>query len=69
MASFILRNLQWFAGYWRKQGLITICVVLTVGQRKKVITVTFFPARPLLDQTAQIRAKYAKFAWIKSRDF
>ena len=40
----------------------------TVGQRKKVTAVTFFPARPRLDQTAQIRAKYAKFPWMKSRD-
>ena len=29
---------------------------LTVGQRKRVAAVTFFPARPRLDQTAQIRA-------------
>ena len=43
--------------------------VSTVGQRKKVTAVTFFSARPRLDQTAQIRAKYAKFPWMKSRDF
>ena len=41
----------------------------TVGQRKKVTAVTFFPARPRLDQTAQIRAKYTKFPLMKSRDF
>ena len=41
----------------------------TVGQRKKVTAVTFFPARPRQDQTAQIRAKYTKFPWMKSRDF
>ena len=40
-----------------------------MGQRKKVTAVTFFPARPRLDQTAQIRAKYAKFPWMKPRDF
>ena len=34
---------------------------ITVGQRKKVTAVTFFPARPQLDQAAQIRAKYTKF--------
>ena len=38
-----------------------------MGQRKKV-TVTFFPARTRLDQTAQIRAEYTKFPWMKSRD-
>ena len=41
----------------------------TVGQRKKVTAVTSFPARPRLDQTAQIRAKYTKFPLMKSRDF
>ena len=40
-----------------------------MGQRKKVTAVTFFPARPRLDQTAQIRAKYTKFPLMKSRDF
>ena len=30
---------------------------IMVGQRKKVTAVTFFPARPRLDQTAQIRAE------------
>ena len=42
---------------------------LTVGQRKKVTAVTFFPARPRLDQKAQIRAKYPKFPEMNSRDF
>ena len=42
---------------------------LTVGQRKKVTAVTFFPERPRLDQTVQIRAKYAKLPSIKSGDF
>ena len=41
----------------------------TVGQRKKVTAVTFFPAWPRLDQTAQIRAKYTKFPLMKSLDF
>ena len=45
------------------------CCSVTVGQRKKVTAVTFFPARPRLDQTAQIRAKYTKFPLMKSRDF
>ena len=40
-----------------------------VGQRKKVTAVTFFPARPRLDQRAQIRAKYTKFPRMKSHDF
>ena len=40
--------------------------IITVRQRKKVTAVTFFPARP--HQTAQIRAKYARFVWMKSRD-
>ena len=40
-----------------------------VGQRKKVTAVTFFPARPQLDQMAQIRAKYTKFPLMKSLDF
>ena len=31
-----------------------------MGQRKKVTAVTFFPARPRLDQRAQIRANYPK---------
>ena len=43
--------------------------IFTVGQRKKVTAVTFFLARPGLDQTAQIRAIYAKFRWMKSCDF
>ena len=43
--------------------------IITVGQRKKVTAVTFFPARPWSDQRAQIRTKYAKFPWTKSRDF
>ena len=53
----------------RRDGsrLITGCTG-TVGQRMKVTAVTFFPARPRLDQTTQIRAKYARFAWMKSRD-
>ena len=41
----------------------------TVGQRKMVTAVTFFPARPRLDQTAQIRAKYTKFPMMKSCEF
>ena len=44
-------------------------VTFTVGQRKKVTAVTFFPARSRPDQTALIRAKYAKFPWMKSHDF
>ena len=40
----------------------------TVGQRKKVTTVTFFPRGRGRIKEAQIRAKYAKFPWIKSRD-
>ena len=40
----------------------------TVGQRKKVTAVTFFPARLRLDQRAQIRAKYPKFPLMNSRD-
>ena len=35
-------------------------LICRVGQRKKVTAVTFFPAWPRLDQTAQIRAKYTK---------
>ena len=41
---------------------------ITVGQWKKVTAITFFPARPRLDQTTQIRAKYTKFPLMKSRD-
>ena len=44
------------------------CMIM-VGQRKKVTAVTFFPARPRLDQTTQIRAKHAKLPAMKSRDF
>ena len=40
----------------------------TVGQRKKVIAVIFFPVRPEPDQMAQITTKYATFPWRKSRD-
>ena len=42
---------------------------ITVGQLKKVTAVTFFAARSRLDLTAEIRAKYAKFLWMKSREF
>ena len=49
--------------------LASTSVLSTVGQRKKVTAVTFFPARPRLDQTAQIRTKYTKFPLMKSRDF
>ena len=35
----------------------TTASLFAVGQRTKVTTVTFFPARPRLDQTAQIKAK------------
>ena len=53
---------------WWRHPMETFSALLTVGQRKKVTAVTFFPERPRLDQTAQIRAKYTKFPWMKSRD-
>ena len=48
--------------YWNLTKLLdtTVCM-LTVGQRKKVTSVTIFPVRPRLDQTDQIRVKYVKF--------
>ena len=60
-------NSAWTEG--RRHTLVIYWSKITVGQRKKATAVTFFPARRGRIKEAQIRAKYAKFSWMKSRDF
>ena len=43
--------------------------MFTVGQRKKVTAVTFFPARPQPDQRGTNIGQIRKVPCMKSRDF